>query len=1310
MTNYPAAVDRMAGTLTTPFAAGADRIELPLASGEAAPDANFAKYDFIEHTARFGVVPKPRYLVAVTRDLTVDVTMTIRYAAPGSTRTSVSFVLPAGTPAGTSMLIPLGADTATAVLHSVSVRPPRGEPGPTVHGSFRFAVLLGDLAALLWVLGGERDLLAAHLNQVREQHLVERASGLSLDLIGSDLSIPRFPPRPYGYSEHTIALYHLEDRVDTAVVVDAMTLFTGAGHPGTRRGATPEADGRFGRGMAFRFGQSEITVDDHADFALPAAAGFTAECFVRPAPGPWQGAVLSKHTDMIDENKPGWGLHIGTYRGLDRNVRLLLSDGTAKIDLYADVSLDTDRFYHLAAVLDRDRGLARLYVDGTAVAIREANVGALTNNSPLRIGFADMTGGGFSSGFYGTLDEVRISRRALTTFAPVLGEDDASYRQRLTLFRRWNLPTPANIADALNDTVGPINGVARPITVSDAFVRSPVGAHPITIRPVALRPGETMDARGRKHTTEAEICGTVADDQFDPRWLITHNSTRIVYLGNERRMRQSLRRPLDLLATLAAPYDIPDQQVLHVGLYDPNAADLRAVGRAVVLRHPRIPVGTLAALAHRAGFSWVRYRAGSADVYAAVADRSSVEIPAGIGIWYGKDLVVEGTTPTVAAPPPPAGALVRWSLLQAGPGRAEIAGPATGNEITLRGLRPGEVTVRLEVRLDGRTYSATRRFTIGPLRLAAGASIGADGTIGAAESIAGTPADGAYAPEYLVTVDSPALEVAVPGSNRMQANVARCLGRLLSFGGPAQSAQVRLVEGWTANGAGLYGVGRALTLAPVAGSTLTLADLGAMAHGAGFDHVENTGTVVRVKQRAGDHIEIGGPDEVDEGSVVSYAMPCHDTPVAAVLAGKVLCTAFQDRSTVVFSDSTTGAVLHTVPVGAAPVGIAVAVDRKTVYTASRTDRTITALTVATPTTGVVTSTALPAAPRAIAAHPGKPLLVLLLPTQVVTVDSATLAIVNQWTIPGGSLGKVLALNVSGTTAWVGCEDKSLRAVTVDTGAWIAAPALPDVPVALVASSTKVYAATADRRLSVRESATGAVARTVDNIDPLPGRFSVDEAAGHLYLSGWSNRGSVYRYNLAGDVTGIVSTPGLPVAVIPSGTAVFAVLSGSLRTGGGDAVAAIAFGSAPRITAVWPLAPAGGRRLSWSVRTVDAAAARLDGSTGELTRLTAESAGAVQVRARGSVSGNPPYTVQIGLDPILLAGEPGTPVVVRRDQYERIMNVLNELHPIGVEFDTAVIRAHVPELKAGQLEFYFPAYTYPTYRLRGQHLARPIRKD
>ncbi|ATL67473.1 LamG-like jellyroll fold domain-containing protein [Nocardia terpenica] len=1010
---YPAAVDRMAGNLTVPFAAGADRLPLRY-RGESSAHAAFADYDFAEHLARFGTDPRPRYIVTALEDIPGDTVVTVGYSTPQSATATVTFTVPGGTIAGTSLMVPLGADAAKAVLKTVAVQGPKGQQPPVAAGSFGFTALLGDLAALLWVLGGDRDLLAGHYGRVRAQHTVEQATGLSLDLLGSDLSIPRFPPLPYGFAADTIALYHCEDTSDTVTVADAMTLYTGAGHPGTRLPNTMTgADGRFGAGLGFVFGQSEVTVPDHADFALPVTASLTAECFVRPAAVGGRGAFLSKHTDMLDPAKPGWGLHLGNFRGLDRDVRLLVSDGTTRVELFADLSLDTDRFHHIAAVLDRVRGVTRLYVNGELRASDSTALGALTNAAPLRIGFNDTTGGGFSGSFFGTLDEIRISRAALTSFGPVLGEDDESYRSRLMLFRRWNLPTPTAIADALNGIVGLIDGVLDPITVSDAYEKSPVGSHTVTVRPAILQPGESIDALGRRGIDEAEVCGTLADDPFDPRWLTYYSGPAANFPVGDPRMRQPLTRALDALHAVLVELEGHSEPLWVSGGYDPKAPDLRAVGRALIVWHPFVPAARLAALAHRAGFSWVRHRAATDDVYLSIADTSVVEITGGTG-WFGTDLGAGNpTTPLGIQPLPPREAQQRWSLLQAGPGRAELLGTVVGNVTNIHPLAPGEVTVALEIRLGGRTYSAARRFTIGPQTLAANHSIGADGTQGVDESIAGSPGDGAYAADYLVTVTDPLLKVAVPGSNRMQADVADRLGRLLAIAGKP----ITLASGWTPTGTGLDAVGRALTLMP-GDASITLPTLGVMAHGAGFDYVENTGTAIRVAQRAGEHLKILGPRDVEEGSATAFSL----SPQAS--------------------------------------------------------------------------------------------------------------------------------------------------------------------------------------------------------------------------------------------------------------------------------------------------PAGGRRVEWSVVAADDAAARLDGSTGETTTLLADRAGAIQVRARAPITdgGNPPYTVRVGLAQQLIDREKaGTKVVIRRDQYERIMNVLNELHPIGVEFDTTVIRAHVLELAVGQLDS-FPAYTYPTYRLRGQHRTRPDRLD
>ncbi|MFF0492148.1 LamG-like jellyroll fold domain-containing protein [Nocardia sp. NPDC004068] len=1315
---YPAAVDRMAGTLTTPFAAGADCLPLRYRGGEATTSATFAPYDFAEHRARFGTEPRVRYLVRIIGPVADDLSLRITYTTGGTANSVVTLDIPTDTAIGASLLVPLGADAATAVLRSAAVTGPSAETTPTVKGTFEFTALLGDLAALLWVLGGARDELAAELRRVRQQRTVAAATGLSLDLIGSDLSIPRFPPLPYGVTEDTIALYHLDDSGAPTVVADATALYTDATHPGQRApSVVTGVDGRFGSGMRFD-GSGDIRVDDHTDFALPDTASLTAECFVRPVAGAPTGSVLSKHGDL-DPAAPGWSLHVGAFRGIERNVLLTLSDGTSAgtLSLYADVSLDTDRFHHLAAVLDRERAEARLYVDGVRRASAAAKLGALTNVSPLRIGYAG--GAAVSGPFSGTIDEVRISRAALAAFAPVLGEDDESYRRRLAVFQRWNLPTPAQITARVNEVVGEIEGYPDPITVSDSFDRVATGLHSVTIRPVSLPPGATVDARGRATTTEAQVCGTVADDRFDPRWLVPYRPSVTITIDGDGRVRESLRGPLDALIQLLLDDGGVAFADVHLAAFDPSADTLRAVGRAVIFRCPPGYRNRLGALAHRSGFSWVWHRADTGEIYASVADRSAVRILGPAGAWYGKDTAAGRSYPLSLAPAPPKESEVRWSVLQAGPGRAWLDIDPAADTVELTTLAPGEITVKAEVRLGGSVYSATRRITVGTDTVGEGVSIGSDGTYGVPESVAGSPDDSAYSPEHLVAVSDPALTVAVPGSNRFQGSVAVRLGRLLtvirrmSRVTPNVLDPIRLVSGWSAGGAGLDGVGRAFTL-DGGDRGLSPVSLAAIAQGVGFDYVRNTGTAVRIAHRGGRHLAVSGPSEVEVGTTASLGVLRHDNPVGAVLAGSTVCVVNQGNAAVALLDSTTGTLVGDhIAVDPLPVGIAASPDGRTVYTASAGNLSLTAISVPDRAVRATTPrTFLPSAPVAIVGHPTRPLLVVLASSWVVTVDADSLALVGQWPIPGSVQGRALALDPVGGTAWIVCDDKTLRGVDIASGTWRSPVTLPGVPLAVTASGTAVYV-TGTGTVWAFDAKTGAPIATYSVPDAFPSRAWADDRAGCVYVGGWETD-RVFRLKPLGGGSfelATCTTPGTPVALLPFGGPILAVVSGDLGNERGDAVVTVA-GPGPTlpVTAQWPLAAAGGVRLVWSLVTADEAAAALDGSTGELTRLTASSAGAAQVRVREPETGNASYVGRVDLiQPLLDLEAAGTTIRIRRGQYERLMNVLNELHPIGVEFRTDRIRARVPELRSGDLTA-FPAYTYPTYRLRGQRLARPLRKD
>jgi hypothetical protein len=125
-------------------------------------------------------------------------------------------------------------------------------------------------------------------------------------------------------------------------------------------------------------------------------------------------------------------------------------------------------------------------------------------------------------------------------------------------------------------------------------------------------------------------------------------------------------------------------------------------------------------------------------------------------------------------------------------------------------------------------------------------------------------------------------------------------------------------------------------------------------------------------------------------------------------------------------------------------------------------------------------------------------------------------------------------------------------------------------------------------------------------------------------------------------------------------------------------------------------PDEGPRLGWASGTYDGAAITVASSTQQTVTLRADAAGMAWVQASYLVGGQAvPYTFQVRLRP-----EVDIPTtVITKDQHDLIMNILNVLHPVGVEVNTAAIRAHVVELQ-GDLSQANPDYTYPRFRVRG----------
>lgn len=131
----------------------------------------------------------------------------------------------------------------------------------------------------------------------------------------------------------------------------------------------------------------------------------------------------------------------------------------------------------------------------------------------------------------------------------------------------------------------------------------------------------------------------------------------------------------------------------------------------------------------------------------------------------------------------------------------------------------------------------------------------------------------------------------------------------------------------------------------------------------------------------------------------------------------------------------------------------------------------------------------------------------------------------------------------------------------------------------------------------------------------------------------------------------------------------------------------------------------GVRLQWTLGVAGQAQARLSSQTQPSVQLLGLRAGQVRVQALYLIGDNPaPYSFEVLLKPELAAAN----TIIRKEQYDLVMNVLNAFHPVGVEVITQALRARVVELQGSALEVN-PHYTYPNFRVRGP-VPRRLRKE
>lgn len=1348
----------MRGGLTPPYSRGMKTLDLTL--GATGPDGTTAieAYDFGTYQKVYGVLPpSPRYLLVPPAGTADPVTVRFWFrrgpARPEDPPTDL--LLPPGWPARRTVAVPIPGNNAdiTSQLRLTRFQPQ--PPASQAAQDWQIVALLGNLAKLLWVIGAEHEELAAQITDVVSQRNAAKAHGASLDLLGSDLGVPRFPPTAYTFDAGTLALYHLDDlpvppATEVTTVLDDRSRYQPTSHPGQNNGGHSGRTGRFAGAFEFIEDRTNITVPDSPDFALAAGAPFTVEAVIKPSlTTTATGAVIAKRSPLNLAAGAGWALTVGSFRGIDHNVRFSLSDGAVERELFADLDLGDGVFHHVAGVIDNRPGppattLALIYVDGVEAARQRLDpLRSLTSTDPILIGFGQESAGGnlTDAQYVGIVDEVRISNVARNSFNPVVGEGDDHYRRRLQVFQGWVLPSPGALEAVLNQMAGPVAGDPHPFMVDETPDPLVMGTLALRVLPAPLAPGQGISADGNQRTTEAEAVGVVADEpDFDVAWLSRHaDRTGLDFGGADvnRMMQWSVRQALDAL--LARPG--VSAGTLHVlRAYDPGSGDLYSVGRALLLSHDSVAAADLAVQAYAAGFGWVT-NTGTGRVHVAQpgADIFRIIPPAPAAIPGAPDLI-EGQDLNLGLDPDQgafADSQITSSVVRTGSGSATLV---PGNPPTLHGVTAGNVSVHVEVTRRQHTRGGSRDFRIGlgAASLAAGGSIDGTGLRGVTEAAAaGSPADD-FSELYLdlraddYTGQHANVSYGTDLANRrMQRVTGAALDRLLDLLA-ATAGTVTVVKAYDPAAAGLLTQGRALWLSH---TSLSAPELAAAAFAAAFDYVSidpGPPETVQVAVGPGDQISVAGPGEVQVGQSVAATVDPSANPSAVCFS----------------ADGTRGYVSGS--------------GGQRVTSFSVTASSAAAL----PQLTLDISSVVPDTPRAIAFAGGHLYVAHELPGVISVLDPATL----QAGTPIATGARPVAMGADGTSLFVGCAgDSTLRAYDTSTNQQVAHLNLPGVPrsIAPVPGGTSVYVVIdGDRFCQVNRTGlvlvgtpvgTGAGAASAvvtpdgktlyvacSTDDPVngtgtvhvyttannqqatvikgfprgtaPAVLAIGSDQKYLYVATAGSPSAIGRVHVVNAATNTllpqVFAPGIPTSGLATGPAaasyqpcLLAVSAEAATVTLGDpAPLGLPQPEPPTAATSIALGSGAGENLSWATVPFSLGQVTLSSLAKPTVQVTATAPGAALVRAL-YIRGNHllPYQFEVRLNQNL---DPQTNVTITKDQYDLVMNVLNYFHPLGVEVKTSRLRSHVVELSglSGDL---FPGYTYPVYRNTGLTLPNPM---
>ncbi|MGH2507300.1 MAG: YncE family protein [Ktedonobacteraceae bacterium] len=390
-------------------------------------------------------------------------------------------------------------------------------------------------------------------------------------------------------------------------------------------------------------------------------------------------------------------------------------------------------------------------------------------------------------------------------------------------------------------------------------------------------------------------------------------------------------------------------------------------------------------------------------------------------------------------------------------------------------------------------------------------------------------------------------------------------------------------------------------------------------------------------------------------------------------------------------DPVTGQIRNVLKVGWGPCALVLSPDGKRLYTADSWGNSITVMDVdATGNLQFVQILLVQKKPIALAHHPNASTQRLYVVCQddnsLLEIDTNALQVINTLAIGQNPMG--VALTPDGTEAWVALNGSSQIAI-VSTSLLQIATNIAVIPaprdIAIASDGKRAYATQPTNNGVVVLDMVRRMILATPQLESSPSDIAVALDGTSVYVSS-KERDRIFILQPDGAVKGTIEVgQGADNLMVLSATRLYAVNRGI-------SVVNVIDLQTNTVVAAWQLGTGLGEYLTWLLVQGQSTQASLDSDTTPTVQLSGIHAGPALVEAIYVLPGNtPPYTFVVRL-----RDENNAPII-RKEQYDLIMNILNVFHPIGVEMLTAAIRRYVIEVR-GQLINIIPDYTYPNFRV------------